>query len=179
MAKSLQEQLLAAGAVDKSRATKLKKAKHKQAKQRARGSVAADEVKISAQLAQAQKTERDRELSRQLQSAQDEKAIKAQIRQLIETNLIDRQGGDISYNFVDQSVVKKLFLSQEQQSALAYGHLAIGRLDDSYALIPVPVANKIVERDPDAILVLNTPTCGARNSDDPYLEYEIPDDLTW
>ena len=95
MAKSLQEQLLEAGALDKARATKIKKAKHKQGKQRARGSAPPDELKITAQQAQAEKIARDRELSRQRQAELDAKAIAAQVHQLIERNIIDRDD-DIS-----------------------------------------------------------------------------------
>ena len=57
MAKSLQQQLLEAGALDKNRALKLKKAKHKEGKQRARGATPEDEVKALAQKAQAEKIE--------------------------------------------------------------------------------------------------------------------------
>ncbi len=108
----------------------------------------------------------------------DEKAIAAQVRQLIETNCIDREGGEIPYNFSDQGVVKKIYLTQEQQAGLAGGHLALARLDGSYVIIAAPVAAKIIQRDPAAVLVMND-TDEASEADDVYADYEIPDDLTW
>ena len=179
MAKSLQEQLLAVGAVDKERATKLKKAKHKQAKQRARGSAPPDELKISAQQAQEKKIARDRELSLQRQAVLEQKAIAAQVRQLIENNVIERDGGEFAYNFPDRDVVKKIHITQEQLTALAHGRLAIARCDGGYALIAAPVAAKIVERDPGSVVVLNTMTEKIEDGDDLYADYQIPDDLTW
>jgi uncharacterized protein len=181
MAKSLTDQLLEAGAVDKDRAARIKKAKHKQDKQRARGSAEPDEIKITASRAQAKKTERDRALSRQRQAALEEKAVAAQVRQLIEKNSIDRRGAEIPYNFSDQGVVKKVHITGKQQAALAGGRIAIARMDESYVLIPAPVAAKIIERDPAAVLVMNTADGGDRrfDGDDPYADYEIPDDLIW
>jgi uncharacterized protein YaiL (DUF2058 family) len=179
MAKSLQEQLLEAGAVDKARATKIKKAKHKKGKQRARGSAPPDELKITAQQAQAEKIARDRELSRQRQAELDTKAIAAQVHQLIERNIIDRDDGEIAYNFSDQGVVKKIHITQDQQTGLARGRIAVARFDGAYALIAAPVAAKITERDPAAVIVVNDRADSETDSDDPYADYQIPDDLTW
>ena len=179
MAKSLQDQLLEAGAVDKVRASKIKKAKHKQGKQRARGSAGPDELKISAQQAQEDKAARDKELSRQRQAALDEKAIAAQIRQLVEQNIIVREGGDIAYNFSDRDKVKQIHVTQEQLTGLAAGRIAVARIDGAYALIAAPVAAKIIERDPGAVVVMNTTTQSDMDADDPYADYQIPDDLTW
>lgn len=179
MAKSLQEQLLAAGAVDKSRATKLKKQKHKQGKQRARGAGGEDESKVSAEAARIEKAARDRALSREQQKIAEEKAIAAQVRQLIETNIIEIEEGEATYNFSDASKVKKLNVSDTQHKNIVDGRLAIARLEKSYVLIPPPVAVKIMERDANSILVLNTGTDEAQNIDDEYAEYQIPDDLTW
>ena len=58
MAKSLQEQLLEAGALKKDRATRLKKEKRKKGRQQQRGAGATDTAKLSAQQAQAQKVAR-------------------------------------------------------------------------------------------------------------------------
>jgi uncharacterized protein YaiL (DUF2058 family) len=179
MAKSIQDQLLAAGAVDKARATKLKKEKHKQGKQRARGSALPDELKLSAEQAQAKKTARDRDLSLQRQAVLEEKAIAAQVVQLVTGNMIERDGGDVAYNFSDQDVVKKIHVTQEQITSLAGGRIAIARLDGGYALIPALVAAKIIERAPAAIVMINTQAETPHEGDDLYADYQIPDDLIW
>jgi uncharacterized protein len=179
MAKSLQEQLLEAGAVDKNRALKIKKQKHKQGKQRARGAAGDDVVRQSAREAQTAKAAKDRALSRERQAAAEQRAIAAQVRQLVETNAIDRETGDVTYNFADDSVVKKITITAEQQHHLASGRIAIARLETAYALIPAKVAGKIAERDPASIVVFNTATTAEPVADDEYADYEIPDDLMW
>jgi len=109
----------------------------------------------------------------------DEKAIAAQVRQLIAKNIIEREGGDIAYNFSDRDVVKKFHVTQEQLTGLASGRIAVARYEGAYALIAAPVAAKIIERDPGAVVVMNTPTQGDVDADDPYSDYQIPDDLMW
>ncbi len=179
MAKSLTDQLLAAGAIDKDRAAKSKKAKHKQAKQRTHGQEQPNEIKLKARRAQAEKTDHDRALSRRHQAILNERSVRAQVQQLIEKNCIDRGDGEIPYNFSDQGVVKKIRLRREQHTALADGRLAVARLDGSYVLIPTPVALKIAAREPTAVVVMNTASGGGPDTDDAYAQYEIPDDLSW
>ena len=179
MAKSLQEQLLEAGAVDKNRALKIKKQKHKQGKQRARGAGGDDAVKQSAHEAQAAKAAKDRALSRERQAAAEQRAIAAQVRQPIETKAIEREAGDVASNLQDEDIVKKITTTADQQQRLAAGRIAIARLDATYVLIPAKIAEKIAERDPDSIIVLNASTNAETVEDDEYADYQIPDDLTW
>lgn len=179
MAKSLQEQLLQAGVVDKERATKLKKAKHKEGRKRLRGAAETDETKAAAERARTEKAARDRVLSQQQQAAAAEKAVAAQVRQLIEKNRIEGEAGEIPYNFSDQNVIRKMYVSESQQTALVDGRIAVARLDGSYVLVPAPVATKVRERDPGAVLVLNIAGDGVVDADDEYADYQIPDDLTW
>jgi uncharacterized protein YaiL (DUF2058 family) len=179
MAKSLSEQLLAAGVVKKDRATKLKKAKHKQGKQQLRGAGPGDDVKLTAVQTQAQKLERDRALSRERQATLEAKAIDAQVRQLIVSNRLAHGDGERSYNYTDKSVVKTLHINPTQLTALTAGHIAIVKLDDKPELVPVAIATKISERAPDAVLMLNDATSEQSSEDDPYAEFQIPDDLTW
>jgi uncharacterized protein YaiL (DUF2058 family) len=179
VAKSLQEQLLTAGVVAKDRAQKLKKQKHKQDKQRARGAGEPDAVKRDAEHAQAEKAARDRTLSRERQALSEAKALAAQVRQLIEKNAIAREQGEIPYNFSDAGIVKKITVSPHQHAQIVAGRIAIARLDGSYLLIAAPVAAKIAERDPASVIVMNTSEEVATTEDSLYAEYQIPDDLTW
>ena len=47
-----------------------------------------------------------------------------------------------------------------------------------YEIIPREAAEKIEQRDPRRILLLNTAT-NEVEADDPYADYQIPDDLMW
>lgn len=179
MAKSLQEQLLAAGAIKKDRAAKLKKSKHKQNRQRQRGSAPEDEIKATAQQALREKAERDRELSRQRHAEAERRALAAQVRQLVEGHRIDSGDGATPYHYTDRGTVRTLHVTAAQQALLARGKLAIARLDDTHVLIPAPVAEKIGQRDETAIVALNSDTGDGDDEDDPYRDYVIPDDLDW
>jgi uncharacterized protein YaiL (DUF2058 family) len=127
----------------------------------------------------ADKAERDRELARQQNELAAQKAVAAQIRQMIEHNRIQRPVGDIAYNFVDGKTIKKLNLPQKLVDQLSWGQLAIVKLDDKYELIPAKAAKKISERDPAAVIALAVPQANVVAEDDPYADFQVPDDLMW
>ena len=56
--------------------------------------------------------------------------------------------------------------------------MAVAKVDESYYLVPKPVAEKIMQRSQDFIIVLNDKV-DEIDEEDPYSEYQIPDDLMW
>lgn len=185
MGNSLFDQLKKSGLVDEKKAQKIKKEKHKQKKQKKgqkKGEAELDESKQLALQAQAEKAERDRELNRQRLAEQEKIAIKAQIKQLIESNTVTCEDEDIRFNFSDQGKVQRLYVNTLLQQQLTKGQLAIVSLEGRYRLVPTKVANKISLRDEQSIIFLNEPTDTNSNTpdeDDPYADYQIPDDLMW
>ena len=185
MAKSLQDPLLKTGLTDARQVKKIAREKYAAAKHNA-GESAADAAKRLAQETQAARAERDREINRQKQEALARKAVAAQVRQLVEANRVERQGGELAYRFADGTQVQKIYVTALVQRQLARGQLAIARLDGKYELIPGEVAGRIRERDPAGefvnVLVLAT-TAGKNDAqpdaDDPYAQFQIPDDLMW
>lgn len=192
---SLQDQLLNAGMVDKKKAKQIEKDKRKQAKQAKqmpKGHKQSNEVTEQAKKALNEKSARDREINRQREDAAQIKAIAAQIKQLIETNTIDRGNAnkanaadkDIAFQFVDGKKIKKMHISQLLQNQLIRGQIAIVKLADSYELVPAAVAEKIKQRDESIIILLNQPSSASASNaeikeDDPYAEFVVPDDLMW
>lgn len=176
---SLQDQLLQSGLVDKKKAKELKQAHRKEARGRQKGQVLVDETKEQARRAQLEKVERDRQLNKEQQLAAEKKAIKAQIVQLITMNRVNREGGDVAYQFKDGSLIKKMYVTQAIQKELINGRLAIAKLADDYELLPAAAAGKIAQRDPQVIVLLNQYEPPAVDEDDPYADYQIPDDLMW
>lgn len=177
---SLQDQLMKAGLVDAKKAKQTQKDKRKAAKiQNKSKQVVVDETKLQAQQAQAEKAARDRELNAQLKAEADRKAIAAQIKQLITLNTQSKGHGDIAYNFTDGKQIKKIFVSAAVQNLLVRGRLIIVKLGDSYELVPFPVAEKIAERDESVVIALRTAQDAQSDEDDPYADYQIPDDLMW
>ncbi len=181
MGNALQEQLLKAGLIDKNKANKAKSAKHKKMKhQRSNNQVVVDEAKALAAKAIQDKAQRDRELNRQRDEKAQQKAIIAQIKQLINVNKVSKgNGDDLAYNFEDNKNIKRVFLTQETHDNLSQGKLAIVKLDGQYEVVPAPVADKIKQRDEAYIILRNEPSTQAEEDDDFYSDYEIPDDLMW
>lgn len=173
---NLKAQLLKSGLVDNKRAKKI----HQQ--QLEAGKAAKDEAKNLVQQAMAEKAEKDRLLNLQLKEEQEKKAILAQIKQLIETNKIDRTGGEVAYQFTDDKKIKKLYVTDVQFNQVTKGIIAIVRFAEGYELVPAAVAAKIASRDASLVLVLNVKnetTATETAEEDPYADYQIPDDLMW
>lgn len=185
MALSLQDQLLKAGLADKKKANQVKREKHKKVKhQKKHKVVEADSAKEAAAKTLAEKQEKDRVLNEASKQQAEEKAIAAQIRQLITLNKQPKGKGDIACNFTDGTLVKRLYVDQVTQSRVAAGKLAIVKSGEGYEIVPTPVADKIAQRDENTVVYRAdqhdiTSDSSADEEDDWYADYEIPDDLTW
>ncbi len=179
---SLQDQLLKAGLIDNKKAKQANKEKRKETNVARRSNEEkVDEIKQSAEQARLEKAERDRELNRQRDLELQQKAIAAQIKQLIE-NHRQKKGageGDVEYNFTDGKLIKKMRVSPLVLEQIARGLLAVVKLGESYELVPRIVADKIAQRDEKYVVVANTKQDNKVDEDDPYKDYVIPDDLMW
>ncbi|MFT0850231.1 DUF2058 domain-containing protein [Achromobacter sp. F4_2707] len=176
---SLQEQLLRAGLVDQKKAKRVHQAKAQQKKlERRTGAQSIDETRHAVLEAR----EREREAVRQLNAKRDEeahkKAVQAQIVQMVQQSRQPRGGGDIAYNFTFGKKIERIHVSAAVRDQLAAGQLVIVRLGDTTELVPQVVADKIAERNPDIVVrVKKADTIPTEN--DPYADYQIPDDLMW
>jgi uncharacterized protein YaiL (DUF2058 family) len=177
---SLQDQLLKAGLADKKKLKQASKAKKKeQNRQRHAGELPQEDAKDQARRALAEKAERSRELAMAQNAEAEQKAIAAQIRQLVMLNRLSRDGAELPFNFTDGKLIKKLFVTSTMQVHLASGKLAIVKLENRYEIVPAQVADKISQRDQDAVLLRHDASQSEDDQDDPYAEYKIPDDLMW
>lgn len=175
---SLQEQLLKSGLVSNAQAKTIRSDKNKQQQQQQKNKVVVvDEAKLLAQQAQAAKLLKDRELNQLRKEEADQKAVMAQIKQLIEQNTVAQDPDGIAYHFNDAGKVKTIYVSERVREQLSAGKLAIVRHEKAYFCIAVAVMAKIKERDPQIFTLLNeVPETAV---DDPYAAYAIPDDLMW
>jgi len=179
---SLQDQLLKAGLIDTKKAKQANKEKRKETNVARRSAEPlVDELKQSTEQARLEKAERDRELNRQRDLESQQKAIAAQIKQLIENHRQSRGtgNGDVEYNFTDGKVIKKIRVSPKILEQIARGVLAVVKLGEGYELVPSIVADKIALRDEKSVVVANVKTEQHSDEDDPYKDYVIPDDLMW
>jgi len=181
MANSLFDQLKKAGLVDKNKANKLKHDQYKNKKNTSKKELAKqrEESGKLAKQKQAEQAKRDRLINQQINEEAERKAIAAQIIQLIETKAIDDLEGDITYNFTDAGLVKRIYVSEQGYQLLMSGRVAVAKLGEAYKLVPKMVADKIKQRDEQCIISANHEIEEILTEDDPYSDYAIPDDLMW
>ncbi|CQR77888.1 DUF2058 domain-containing protein [Enterobacter hormaechei] len=175
---TLQEQMLKAGLVSSKKMAKVQRTAKKSRVQAREAREAVEENK-KAQLV------RDKQLSEQQKQAVLAKEFRAQVKQLIEMNRITVAKGNITFNFTDGNLIKKIEVDKQTQTQLINGRLAIARLvinakgDCDYAIIPAVVADKIAQRDADSIVLNSALSQEEQDEDDPYADFKIPDDLMW
>ena len=180
MSLSLRDQLLKAGLVNEKQIKQTDKQQRKQQRLEKSGQVEVDTAAQQAALkALAEKTAHDKELNRQQQAKIEQKALAAQVKQLIERTRLPKLSGDDYYNFVDGTKVKRLAVNALLRSQLSSGVLAIVRHGAGYEVLPREAALKVQEHEPKRIVLLNQPSAIVAAEDDPYAAYQIPDDLMW
>jgi hypothetical protein len=181
MRNTLQDQLLKAGLIDEKKVKQVKKQQQSQQQKVAKNQrhIETDETKLLAQKVLAEKAEQDRLLNQKHNEQMMQRAIAAQIRQLIEAHRQSRGDGSVAYNFVDNKVIKKILVSQKVIDQIQFGQLAVVKLDEKYELIPTRAAEKIRERDANCVIICNAQQSGKQVDDDPYADFKIPDDLMW
>lgn len=176
---SLRDQFLKSGLIDQK---KVRSSLHEKSKQtkvaRQTGVQSVDVAQELALEAQRQRAERARESNAQRDAAARQKAITAQIIQMVQHGRQNRGKGDVAYNFNHDGTIKRIHVSTEVQAHLVAGRLVIVCLGDAIELVPRAIADKIAERDP-AIVVQVARAASNPAEDDPYAAFQVPDDLMW
>jgi uncharacterized protein YaiL (DUF2058 family) len=178
MSSSLRDQLLKAGLVSEKQVKEAEKQLRKPARKAPRA--APPRIPTAADQAQAAKAARDRELNRRKAEKAEAKARAAQIRQIIEEHRLPSSDDAAPFYFQDGVHLKRLHVDAEQRRKIIEGTLAIARYGRGFAVLPLPAAEKVRERDPRAVVDLGA-VVGAQSvhEDDAYKGFEVPDDLMW
>lgn len=181
---SLRDQMLKAGLADPKQAKKIEKEKREAAKQAPKKQPAENEAARVAREAQQERAERDRELNRKKIEAAERKALREQIRQLVISNRIEKNGGErgkdtVAYRFTDGKKIEKIYVTDLLQHQLARGQLGVVKHGNGYEVVPAEVAAKVRERDPSVFVAVATPGPKGVDDDDPYAQFQVPDDLMW
>lgn len=174
---SLRDQLKDAGLVTAKQVRKAEKGALR-SDLRIKKGIDVDEAKEEVEAARLKKLEEDRQRNERLNELAKEKALSAQVKQLIASNS-QRQDGNVAYNFTDQGKIKKIYISEENKTQLNKGYLAIVSAGENYDLVPEVVARKIEARSAETVLFLHDRSNEVVDEDDPYKDYPIPDDLEW
>lgn len=179
MRNPLQEQLLKAGLVNKTKAAQVVREQAK--KHKGKGPLAPSAEELEARRLQAEKAERDRAIAAERNAQARANEGRAQVRQIVEAHKVKREG-EIAYRFSDGDAIKSVLVNEALRAQLASGMLVIVRHDQGYELLPRVAADKVVERDA-TMIVLDHGHAGTENSNDAddeyYKQFQVPDDLIW
>ena len=180
MRNPLQEQLLKAGLVKKS---KVAQVAHEQAKARhGKAPPAPSAEQLEVERLRAERVERDRALAAERNAQARINEQRAQARQIIQTQQVPREG-EIEYRFTDGDAIRSILVNTSVRNQLANGSLVIARLGEGYALLPRAAAQKVQERDAGLIVLdhaTSEPTRPGTSADDAFYDrFKVPDDLVW
>ncbi|MCG6967903.1 MAG: DUF2058 domain-containing protein [Chromatiaceae bacterium] len=180
MGDSLQEQLLKAGLIDQGRLDQVRKDKKKtSSQQRGKRKKAAPAVRPQPTQEQLEKAARDRELNEQRNRVRHEREVAAEVRQLVRQHRHPRSEheDDQPFHFENKGKIKRIFVSAQTHRLIADRQLVIVNDNGVFELVAPPIAEKIRQRNPS--LVIDLPDEQQPAEDDPYAQYQVPDDLMW
>lgn len=178
----LQEQLLKAGLVKKSKVAEAAREQNKA--RQAKGPARPSEIQREAERARAEKAERDRALAAERKAQARVAEMRAQARQIINDRKVPRTG-ESEYRFTADGAIRTVLINEDLRRQLSSGALVIAHLDGRYELLPRAAAEKVRERDA-ALIVLDhgqaadTAAAAPTSEDDAYYaQFKVPDDLVW
>ena len=105
------------------------------------------------------------------------KAIKTEIKTLIETAAIKEFQGDSVYRFILNKRIRELHVKEDIRQQLVAGTLIITRLNGKTWLVPDETSTAIRALNPDWAVV--TPASDEPEDNAGYEDFTVPDDLQW
>ena len=181
-ANPLQEQLLKAGLVKKSKVAEVAREQNKA--RHGKGPPEHSEIQVEAERVRAEKAERDRALATEHKARARITELGAQARQIIEDKKVPRTG-EIEYRFTADGTIRTLLVNEDLRKMLSSGLLVIARLGERYELLPRAAGDEVRERDASMIVLDHSQEAGAASSvessedDAYYAQFKVPDDLAW
>ncbi len=180
MGNPFQDQFLKAGVVTKQQVKKVQSSTNKKKKeQRSKKQHVVDESKLKIQQAAKEKAEHDKALNKRKEEQAKQKATSIEIDQLIIKNCLKRNNEcDIIYNFEHRKKVNRIYVNAEMKKNIIDGKLGITRIEGRYELVPKLIAERIQQRNDKRVILFDV-TETIIDENDPYAEFQVPDDLTW
>ncbi len=181
MAKSLQDQLLQAGLVDSKQLKKANTEKRQKAKQQRNQKAGSTNGNSAARINQKrlEKSEHDRQLNLERTANAKRKELNAQIKQLLLKNREPQDDNGVAYNFEHDNKLRRVYVSEPIRKKIINGQLAIVKYKKHYEIVGFEIARKIADRNPSVWIKINDPGSPTPTADDPYSNYQVPDDLIW
>lgn len=190
MRNPLQDQLLKAGLVKKSKVAEVVREQARQRKGQGKGNARdaassdGDAAAIDAQRLKAEKAQRDREIAAEHNARSRARELRAQLQQLVAAHRL-AAGGELAYRFQDGDAIRQVWVDAGTRTQLSRGSLVIVRDGDGHAVVPRAAAERIRERDASVIVVDHAADRKAADASDAeaedpfYAQFKVPDDLDW
>jgi uncharacterized protein YaiL (DUF2058 family) len=180
MSLSLRDQLLQAGLINEKQAQQARNQPRHERKVRAeKKPEVVDEKTLALRKAEAEKREKDMAANRALIEKVEQKAKRAEIRQLVDQHKLPKIQSDESYNFVSGKKIKRMPVDAARRAQLVSGALVIVNCDGNYEIVPGKIAERIRQRDPSIVLTHRADTPVVADPEDPYKDFVVLDDLLW
>jgi uncharacterized protein YaiL (DUF2058 family) len=181
---SLQDQLLKAGLTTKQKARQANSATRKKNKQQRSGvdHGASLQETVQQDLAQQknEKLAKDNALNEEKKKQLLVKEQQLRIKQILVHHQLKNIKGDNEYNYTFENKIKKLALDAQTHKALINGRLSVCGFESQTYVVTSETAEKLAELDSQIILVQNEKVAEEHTDEnDPYADYQIPDDLMW
>ena len=82
------------------------------------------------------------------------------------------------YNFEHRKKVNRIYVNEDIKQRIIDGKLGIARIEGRYEVIPKLIAEKIQQRNDKRVILFENSEEEIKE-DDPYAEFQVPDDLMW
>ena len=179
MGDSLQEQLRALGLArekaDRRAGRGRRKARGKQRAGRPAASASRGEPSLDEAYALRERDERRAaERSRQAKLAEERRRreINEKIRRIVEECRLNRDDASVPRHFLYKGRIRKIYVTAEQQRALADGQMGLVYLTGGYHLLAIDPLEQVREISVEHVVDLE----GSGPDED---EHPVPDDLVW
>ncbi|MDP7593923.1 MAG: DUF2058 domain-containing protein [Litorilituus sp.] len=181
---SLQDQLLKAGLTTKQKTRQANADKRKKNKQKRSGvqheATMQEKVKQELVKAKVEKQAKDNALNEQKKKQLVDKEQVLRIQQILTHHQIKNVEGENEYNYTFANKIKKILLDDNTHKAIVNGRLALCGQDDVTYIVTRETAEKLSMLDENIVFVKNDKLVDEiPDADDPYADYQIPDDLMW
>lgn len=184
MSNSLRDQLVKAGLVSKKQAHSAKQGKPRGKQAVVQKSKAQQQRSAELAALAAHKREHDRNLNAQREQQRKAREQADWVRQLIAAHAVSKQApqdSDPAFNFKLNQAVHHIYVGARQRRLLGAGELGIVWFDGVYQIMPAAIASQLAEKIPLRVF-LNPRVVEDKQAvaqDDPYADYQVPDDLIW
>ena len=190
MGQSLQDQLIGSGLVNKKQARKAAQDKKQQSQRKKKNkggkpdNTPSEQQQIAREAAKAAETKRaqDKAQSEKANAERAEREAKAAAEQLIDRHRVAREPApedDPPYSYTMNGHIRRLPVSRNQRTRIANGRLAIVARGEQVFLIERRIAERLLEKIPERVCMVELAGEPETDPDDPYAGYEVPDDLMW